>query len=148
MVLFLYEHKHIQRFSNLHLSSALISRNITYPEKFLATCLNWKNLEIVFFSSSLKIHWFFNINIWDKRKWISTCFYFIVYFLWSKYLRIYVGSGKPDFKQKISPRVNQKKIKSSSKEYITFEFWPMKNIFQKLWENKSLVMACLQNCRG
>ena len=43
--------------------------------------------------------------------------------------------------------VNQKKIKSSRKEYVMwtyFKFWPMKNIFQKLQANESLIIACLQ----
>ena len=50
------------------------------------------------------------------------------------------------FKHLIS-RVNQKKIKSSRKEYVTwtcFKFWPMKNIFRKLSANESLIVACLQ----
>ena len=34
----------------------------------------------------LKKHGFFNINIWDKRKCISVCFYFIVCIFWSIYL--------------------------------------------------------------
>ena len=41
----------------------------------------------------------------------------------------------------------QKKIKSSGKEFVMwtcFKFWPMKNIFRKLWTNQSLIMACLQ----
>ena len=44
-------------------------------------------------------------------------------------------------------RVNQKKIKSSRKEHFRwtcFEFWPMKNMFRKIWTNESLIMACLQ----
>ena len=43
--------------------------------------------------------------------------------------------------------VYRKKIKSSRKEYVMwacFEFWPIKNIFRKLWANESLIMACLQ----
>ena len=48
---------------------------------------------------------------------------------------------------KISNRVNQKKFKSSWKEYVTwtcFEFWPMtNNIFWKLQTNKSLIMESL-----
>ena len=42
---------------------------------------------------------------------------------------------KQNFKQKISARVHQKKIKSSLKEYVMwkqFKFWPMENIFRKL----------------
>ena len=45
-------------------------------------------------------------------------------------------------------QVNQKKIKSSRKAYVMwrcFKFWPMKNIFRKLWANESLIMACLKN---
>ena len=51
------------------------------------------------------------------------------------------------FFDEIFTRVNQKKIKSSIKEYIMgtcFKFWPMKNIFRNLSANKSLIMACLQ----
>ena len=47
----------------------------------------------------------------------------------------------------IISRVNQKKIKSSRKEYVMwtcFKFWPMKSILRKLKANKSLIMACLQ----
>ena len=42
------------------------------------------------------------------------------------------------------------KLKSLSKKYVTwtrFKFWPMKKIFQELWANNGLVMACLQNYR-
>ena len=42
---------------------------------------------------------------------------------------------KWNFKQKISTRVHQKKIKSLSKEYAMwkhFKIWPMKKIFQNL----------------
>ena len=55
---------------------------------------------------------------------------------------IYACSGNQI--SKISIRVNQKNIRSSSKEYVTrarFKFWQLKNIFRKLWANKSLVMA-------
>ena len=64
-------------------------------------------------------------------------------------LCIYLYSRKLNFKQKISVRVNQKKSKSSPKEYIVRtqpRFWPVKKIFRKLCTNKSLHMACLQNC--
>ena len=47
----------------------------------------------------------------------------------------------------IVSNVNQKKIKSSRKEYVMwiyFKFWPMKSIFQKLQANESLIIACLQ----
>ena len=49
--------------------------------------------------------------------------------------------------QTINRRVNQKKIKSSRKEYVMwtcFKFWPMKNIFWKLWANENLILVCLQ----
>ena len=55
---------------------------------------------------------------------------------------IYACSGNQI--SNISIRVNQKNIGSSSKEYVTrarFKFWQLKNIFRKLWANKSLVMA-------
>ena len=61
---------------------------------------------------------------------------------------MYVCSGRSSFKQKISTKVNQKKIKGLSDEYITktrFKSWPI--IFRKLLANKSLAMACLQNCQ-
>ena len=35
--------------------------------------------------NGLKKHGFFNINIWEKRKCISVCFYFIVCIFWSMY---------------------------------------------------------------
>ena len=47
----------------------------------------------------------------------------------------------------IYTRVSKKNIKSSRKEHVMrtcFKFWPMKNIFQKLSANESLIMACLQ----
>ena len=47
----------------------------------------------------------------------------------------------------ISTRVDKKMIKSSRKEYVIetcFKFWLIKNIFQKLWANESLIVACLQ----
>ena len=47
----------------------------------------------------------------------------------------------------IVSNVNQKKIKSSRKEYVMwtyFKFWPMKSIFRKLQTNESLIIACLQ----
>ena len=50
-------------------------------------------------------------------------------------------------KQSICTGVKQKKIKSSRNEYVMwtcFKFWPIKNIFRKLWANESLIMACLQ----
>ena len=28
--------------------------------------------------------------------------------------------------------------------WTSFKFWPIKNIFRKLWANESLIMACLQ----
>ena len=70
------------------------------------------------------------------------------------FISLFVSFGvcvKSNFQKKISARVNQKKIESSSKEYVTktqFKFRPTKNIFQQLWANKSLVMACLQNCEN
>ena len=42
--------------------------------------------------------------------------------------------------------VNQRKIRSSRKEDVMwtyFKFWPIKNIFQKLQANESLIMVCL-----
>ena len=42
----------------------------------------------------------------------------------------------------------QKKIKSSRREYVMwtcFKFWPIKNIFRKLWANEGLIIAFLQN---
>ena len=43
-------------------------------------------------------------------------------------------------------RANQKKIKSSRKQYIIwtcFKLWPIKNIFQKISANESLILAYL-----
>ena len=42
-------------------------------------------------------------------------------------------SEKSNFKQKVSARVAQRKIKSSPRKYVRgtqFRFWPMENIFQ------------------
>ena len=50
-------------------------------------------------------------------------------------------------KHQTSTRVNQNRIKSSRKKYVMwtcFKFWPMKNIFQKLQTNESLILVCLQ----
>ena len=61
------------------------------------------------------------------------------------------ASWKINSKHKISTRVNQKKNKSSRKGYIMwkcFKFWPMENIFRKLWANESLIMACVQIYRN
>ena len=62
----------------------------------------------------------------------------------------YVCSLITNFKEKISTRANQKMIKNSSKDYVSktwFKFWPMTKIFRKIWANKSLFMACLQDCQ-
>ena len=62
----------------------------------------------------------------------------------------YVCSLITNFKEKISTRANQKMIKSSSKDYVSktwFKFGPMIKIFRKIWANKSLFMACLQDCQ-
>ena len=46
--------------------------------------------------------------------------------------------------ERLTTRANQKKIKSSRKEYAMwtcFKFWLMKNIFRKIQANRSLAMA-------
>ena len=70
-------------------------------------------------------------------------------FLWSLNLLKYLFDV---LRNKLQTRniytgVDKNKIKSSRKEYVMwkcFEFWPMKNIFRKLWANESLSMAFLQ----
>ena len=59
-------------------------------------------------------------------------YFYLFLFHGSNGVCIYVCCGKSIFKEKISTRVNQRMIKSSSKKYVTrtwFKFWPMKNIF-------------------
>ena len=95
---------------------------------------------------------FFYINIWERWRCISLCFYSRICLLWGMYLRaVFVWwSEKLNFKQKLSARVNQKVIKSSWKECFTwmcFKFWPIKNIFRKRPVNKDLNMLYLQNYR-
>ena len=80
---------------------------------------------------------FFNIHIRNKWKCISLCFYLMIGFLWSVYLRRYFFDVVRSKLQTINiyTRVHKKKIKSSRKEYVTrtcFKFWPMKNISRKL----------------
>ena len=66
--------------------------------------------------------------------------YFMIGFLWSLYLyKVFLWCG-----ERLNTRANQKKIKSSRKEYAMwtcFKFWPMKNIFRKIQANRSLAMA-------
>ena len=51
---------------------------------------------------------------------MDLCFYFIICFLWNMYLyTVFLWCiEKSNFKQKLSTRVNQKKIKSSWNEYV------------------------------
>ena len=77
----------------------------------------------------------------------NVCFYFMIGFPWSLYLRTCnISLALSEINSKHC-RVNQKKIKSSRKEYVMwtcFKFSPMKNIFRKLKANESLIMVCLQ----
>ena len=86
----------------------------------------------------------FSTSISERsEKCISLFFhfcYFMIGFLWSLYLyTIFLWCG-----ERLNTRANQKKIKSSRKEYAMwtcFKFWPMKNIFRKIQANRSLAMA-------
>ena len=65
----------------------------------------------------------------------NVCFYFMIGFPWS--LHLFTCNTSLAWSEINSKhcRVNQKKIKSSRKEYVMwmcFKFWPMKSIFQKL----------------
>ena len=145
------------------------------PEKFLLTPINnwtvltvrrsvnyflapnssifWKNFAEEKETSNSKAFCFTNKR---KKSWTfqhqhlrQVKMYFYLFLFHGSYgVCICVCCGKSIFKEKISTRVNQRKIKSSSKKYVTrtwFKFWSMKNIFWKPWANKSLIMACLRN---
>ena len=77
----------------------------------------------------------------------------IVFILWfvshkvCTHIECFFRELKNKLQTLIISRVNQKKIKSSRKEYVMwlcFKFWPIKSIFPKLWVNEGLIMACLQ----
>ena len=86
--------------------------NFTFREQFFSTSISenkWKYL--------------FLFHDWFPMKFVFT------YNLSLVWLEI-------NCKHQISTRVNQKKIKSSRKEYVMwtcFKFWPMKSIFRKLY---------------
>ena len=75
-------------------------------------------------NSTFKKYGFNKISIWDKWKSTSLAFYFIFRFFWSMCLgTIFLWcSEKLNFKPKISTRVNQINIKSSSKD-LGFDQW-------------------------
>ena len=69
-----------------------------------------------------------------------------------RYVFVYISfmplDEKCNFRQKISARVHQNKIKGHEKimSYESgFKIQPTKKIFQKQQANRTLVMACLQN---
>ena len=75
-----------------------------------------------FFFDNKKTHGFFNIDIWDKWKCISLCFYSIICLFSNMYLRttfpwcIVENIISLDAARKIKSRSNE--IKNSSKEYV------------------------------
>ena len=95
--------------SNYHtmLVSANIMKTSTWSLQFLNNVLIWHRFFALFQSSDVNFVFKYNISlVW----WEINSNYWI-------------------------SRVNQKKIKSSRKEYVMwmcFKFWPMKNIFRKL----------------
>ena len=112
---------------------------------------NWEKLKDVDrgFYLYIKKTRFFNINVRNKWKCISLCFYFMIGFLWILYLHKYFFDVVRNklHTTNIYTRVDKKKIKRSRKGCVIrtcFKFWPMKNIFQKLKANESLIMTCLQ----
>ena len=77
----------------------------------------------------------------------NVVFFFMISFPWSLYSHTIFFFGVVRNKTPNTKYQNQNKVKSSRKEYVMrtcFKFWPMKNIFQKLWANESLIMPCLQ----
>ena len=76
---------------------------------------------------------FFNINIWDRWKFL--CLYFIISSI-GVCIKVFLDIARNQTSSKAT-RVNQKKIKFSLKKYITwkcFTFLPMINIFETLSE--------------
>ena len=88
---------------------------------------------------------FFNINIRNKWKCISLSFYFMIGFLWGWHLHKYFFDVVRNKLETIN--IYTRVDKNSRNEYVIrtcFRFWPIKNIFRKLWANESLIMACVQ----
>ena len=84
--------------------------------------------------------------------------FFIIFSIWSIFLHtVFLDEvrNKTSNKQKTFIKVNQKNIKCSWTEYVTWtclNFWLTKNIFWKLFTNNTLVMAVYKftenNCRS
>ena len=120
----------------------------TYFEKHLRTTAalkicswNWEKLRF--------IHNIRNFNFTLKNRFLKM----IVFISWlvSHKVCIHIEYFFREVRNKLQilivSSVNQKKIKSSRKEYVMwtyFKFWPMKSIFRKLQANESLIIACLQ----
>ena len=96
---------------------------------------NCEKLEIVLRKFLLymkkKKHGFFNISIWNKWKGI-----------FSSFISSFVSFRVCLRMQRKIKFQTEKEI--SSKEYITRTRFKFLSV--KLWSNKSLIMACLQNC--
>ena len=99
------------------------------------------------FYFALKKHEFFNsLTARCKKKSENvSLFAFISFFHCFGvfiYIQCYFDIVK-NLQTEISPRVNQTKIKSSSECGLNLDLW--KTFFGRLWADKNLVMACLQN---
>ena len=100
--------------------------------------------------------WWYSFNSPLKKRVSSTCERSENVSLWfcliicSMYLRAVFHWSREKSDLKIYTTANQKKIKRPWKEYVSYmclEFWPMINIFRKLWANNSVIKDCLQHYR-
>ena len=92
--------------------------------------------------------WWYSFNSPLKKRVSSTCERSENLSLWfcliicSMYLRAVFHWSREKSDLKIYTTANQKKIKRPWKEYVSYtclEFWPMINIFRKLWANNSVI---------
>ena len=96
-----------------------------------------RNYLSVIFNSTLKEHEFLNIKVWGKLKSVSISFYFIVFFLWSRYTYA-VGNQSSNRKYGLELIKRRSKVYQSviSRERgLNFDQLKnaTKNIFRKLW---------------
>ena len=110
---------------------------------------NWERVKFIgTFNFTLKSQDQYSTSLWKKWKCLfllddvsTSCFHEVCI-----HIQYFFCVARNKLTLTI-PTVNQKKIKSSGKEYVMwtcFKFWPMKNIFWKLQANQSLIMACLK----